>query len=121
MRPYSPSWRYVPKVRLYADNQFDNEDVKRILINAHGIERTFVWPQISGATGVNQRIRELLREGQQSCVFVTADGFNARGTKEYVVIAARRKAYCCRTEQSGPLPTYDGNILLTKDAATNIE
>lgn len=61
-------------------HQFDDEMVRRILINAHAIERTFVWPELSGTNPVAFRIRDMLRDGIQQCNFVTADGFNARGT-----------------------------------------
>lgn len=54
--------------------------VRRILINAHAIERTFVWPELSGSNPVAHRIRDMIRDGQNQCTFVTADGFNARGT-----------------------------------------
>lgn len=67
-------------VRFFtADEQIEHEDVKRILINANAIERTFVWPLISGPTGVSQRLRELIANGQPSCNFITADGFSSKG------------------------------------------
>lgn len=59
--------------------QITDVDVRNILVNAHSIERTFIWPSIRGSNGVTLRVRELYQQGINQCTFLTADGFNARG------------------------------------------
>ena len=93
---------YAPTV--LSKLRIDDEVVLRILINQHGVERTFVSPALKQA---NEHVDKLITGGLPRADFITADGFRTSRIKD-------------RGVGSQPTETWRGNSLFAKDLAAEI-